>query len=295
MVGEIFRTTHTLRAEARCFDLEAVGRHAQGIETRLNDLRSAKSGVVIPVSEMNQRIADLSAALDHAEQLFVAQSPVGEAILDQITVRRGDLTTVMSLIPTAAPALRSHLERLAARPFGELVFLVQEAAPRWCERAGVKAQIAIEGRECAVPASLSDVLGGVLSHLVRNAIAHGIEVPAERVADNKPAVGTIHVRCEADEAGVRIVVEDDGAGIDEAGLRASAAAKGIDVASSDLVQLVALAGLSSRDEVDELSGQGVGLDAVTGDLEGAGYRLTVTTQRGRGTQFWIIPSRKGIS
>ncbi|MBK6808233.1 MAG: HAMP domain-containing protein [Sandaracinaceae bacterium] len=82
MVGEIFRTMHTLRAEARCFDLEAVGRHAQSIETRLNDLRSAKSGVVIPVTEMNQRIADLRAALDNAEQLFVAQSPVGEAILD---------------------------------------------------------------------------------------------------------------------------------------------------------------------------------------------------------------------
>jgi two-component system chemotaxis sensor kinase CheA len=293
MVGEIFRTMHTLRAEARCFDLEAVGRHAQSIETRLNDLRSAKSGVVIPVTEMNQRIADLRAALDNAEQLFVAQSPVGEAILDQITVRRGDLTTVMSLIPTAAPALRSHLERLAARPFGELVFLVQEAAPRWCERAGVKAQIAIEGRECAVPASLSDVLGGVLSHLVRNAIAHGIELPAERVAAGKPETGTIHVRCEADDAGVRIVVEDDGAGIDEAGLRASAAAKGIAAEGADLVQLVALAGLTSREEVDELSGQGVGLDAVTGDLEAAGYRLSVTTQAGRGTQFRIIKSGKG--
>ncbi len=293
MVGEIFRTMHTLRAEARCFDLEAVGRHAQSIETRLNDLRSAKSGVVIPVTEMTQRIADLSAALANAEQLFVAQSPVGEAILDQITVRRGDLTTVMSLIPTAAPALRSHLERLAARPFGELVFLVQEAAPRWCERAGVKAQIAIEGRECAVPASLSDVLGGVLSHLVRNAIAHGIEAPAKRMEVGKPELGTIHVRCESNDGGVRILVEDDGSGIDEEGLRTTAAAQGIAAENADLIHLVALAGLSSRTEADELSGQGVGLDAVTGDLESAGYRLTVTTQRGRGTQFSIIPSGKG--
>ena len=60
-----------------------------------------------------------------------------------------------------------------------------------------------------------------------------------------------------------------------------------------MVQLVALAGLTSREEVDELSGQGVGLDAVTGDLEAAGYRLSVTTQAGRGTQFRIIKSVKG--
>ena len=202
-------------------------------------------------------------------------------------------TTDTTVIPTAAPALRSHLERLAARPFGELVFLVQEAAPRWCERAGVKAQIAIEGRECAVPASLSDVLGGVLSHLVRNAIAHGIEAPAKRMEVGKPELGTIHVRCESNDAGVRIVVEDDGAGIDEEGLRKSAAEKGIAADTADLVQLVALAGLSTREEADELSGQGVGLDAVTGDLENAGYRLSVTTERGRGTQFSIIPSGKG--
>lgn len=292
MVGDIFRAMHTLRAEARCFDLEAVGRHAQTIETRLNDLRSAKAGVVIPVSEMVERIAELRASLANAEQLFVEQSPVGAAILDQITVRRGDLQTVMTLIPSAAPALREHLERLAARPFGELVFLVQEAAPRWCERAGVKAQIVIEGRECAVPASLSDVLSGVLSHLVRNAIAHGVEPPAKRLAAGKAEQGVIRVRCEPATHGVRITVDDDGGGVDEEALRRSAEARGLAVEGTDLATLVAVAGLSSRADVDELSGQGVGLDAVAADLSSAGYRLLVTSELGRGTQFSIIQSER---
>ncbi|MCA9575695.1 MAG: HAMP domain-containing protein [Polyangiales bacterium] len=285
LTGEVFRTMHTLRAEARCFDLETVGRNAQSIETRLNDLRSAKSGVEIPVDEMRERLRELRDALTQAELLFVAQSPVGEAILDQITVRRSDLQQVMELIPTAAPALREHLETLAARPFGELVFLVQEATPRWCERAGIKAQIAIEGRECPVPASLSDVLGGVLSHLVRNAIAHGIEAPGARTTNGKPEVGSIHVRCERNGNGVRVVVEDDGAGVDEAKLRRMAESSGIDVTSMSLLELMSVAGLSSREAADDLSGQGVGMDAVIADLRAIDYHLTVTTQVGRGTQF----------
>jgi two-component system chemotaxis sensor kinase CheA len=133
-----------------------------------------------------------------------------------------------------------------------------------------------------------------LLHLVRNAVSHGIETPAERVARGKPAEGRLTLRAAA--AGDRIVidVEDDGAGIDVARVAERGRERGLlpddagDGLSGDLLLDVLCApGLSTRDEADRTSGRGVGMDVVRSTIHALSGELAVHSRPGEGTRFVI--------
>jgi len=137
-----------------------------------------------------------------------------------------------------------------------------------------------------------------LLHLVRNAIDHGLELPAERGA--KPARGTLVLHATTDGSSADIVVADDGRGIDLEAIRGTAIAKGMLAADSrtptmdEAFELLFARGFSTRDEVTELSGRGVGLDVVRDRVERLGGRVTVTSTPGVGTQFTLsVPTTVG--
>jgi chemotaxis protein histidine kinase CheA len=122
-------------------------------------------------------------------------------------------------------------------------------------------------------------LRGALLHLVRNAVAHGIETPAARQAAGKPRVGRILVAAQADPPRLSVAVSDDGRGLDRAAIAAAAAQSGRSGRAEDLVLE---AGLSTRDGVDALAGRGVGLDAVAATARELGGTVTVESRDGQG-------------
>jgi two-component system chemotaxis sensor kinase CheA len=125
-----------------------------------------------------------------------------------------------------------------------------------------------------------------LVHLVRNAIDHGIELPEKRVAAGKPPGGTVRVSAAMHGASMEVVVADDGAGIDRDLLRRRAEARGLRVPEeNDVATLVFAPGVSTATAVTELSGRGVGLDAVRAAVEGMRGNVTVTSAPGNGTRF----------
>jgi chemotaxis protein histidine kinase CheA len=166
-------------------------------------------------------------------------------------------------------------------------------APTWGDREGRPVRLVVEGREVRVPPKLARVLGAVLTHLVRNAIAHGIEPPPVRAEAGKPGTGTIRVTAvEGGVAGPTIVVEDDGRGLDAAAIAERAAHLGIaagDAAGREISKLVFVAGLSTAREAGALAGRGVGLGAVREDLDRAGYAIGVTSKPTEYTRFTITP------
>ena len=130
--------------------------------------------------------------------------------------------------------------------------------------------------------------GGVLTHLVRNAIAHGIEPVDERVSRGKPAVGSIELRCAPDpQRGAVLVVDDDGRGFEHNPLLARAAR-----AAAPLENL-GLTSISTQPAPTELAGRGVGLSAVQADLARVGYGVSVAMRDGGGTRFEIRPRHVG--
>jgi chemotaxis protein histidine kinase CheA len=205
-------------------------------------------------------------------------------VLEQVTVSRRDLDALVGRLEGRDDVLGELAARLAARPFGELTSTLPDAVDRWSTRDGKRVELVIEGRETLVPAGLAEPLGGVLAHLLRNAIAHGIEAPSERRMRGKPDVGRIVVGCEEQPGGaVRISVSDDGAGFDEDALRRAARtslrAPGLVVAFAP--------GVTTRATPDELAGHGVGLGAVRDALFEAGSEVSLDSRRGVGATIAI--------
>jgi two-component system chemotaxis sensor kinase CheA len=134
-------------------------------------------------------------------------------------------------------------------------------------------------------------LSGSLTHLVRNAVAHGIETPGEREAAGKPAQASLRLHAMQLGSDVIITVSDDGRGIDTAGVARAATRLGVDtdgLTDEDLLDLTFQPGLSTAHLVSDLSGRGVGLDEVRSSVEAAHGRVEARSEPGAGTEFRII-------
>lgn len=162
-----------------------------------------------------------------------------------------------------------------------------------CEDTGKLARLVVDP-ECRVPAAAIDRLMPSLEHLLRNALAHGIELPREREARGKPAVGLIEISASREPAAnaVRLVVRDDGAGIDADRVLSIAIKRGLAVAGTSyrpqaIHEFLFMPGFSTAAAVSGLAGRGVGLDVVRATMTGLGGAIGVTAQRGVGTEFTL--------
>ncbi|CAN5637851.1 chemotaxis protein CheA [soil metagenome] len=155
-------------------------------------------------------------------------------------------------------------------------------------------QFEITGKDTPLDRSLHNDLAGVLIHLLRNALDHGIEPADVRLAQGKPVRGLVRLSAAAERSQVIVKVEDDGRGIDlqrvsdaavEAGFLSRTAAT--DISRDELLQLLTRAGFSTRREVTDVSGRGVGLDVVASRVRAAGGSLEIETRAGEGTCFTL--------
>ncbi|HEX9256463.1 MAG TPA: chemotaxis protein CheA, partial [Candidatus Angelobacter sp.] len=159
---------------------------------------------------------------------------------------------------------------------------------------GKEVNLVVTGQDTDLDKSILDMLAEPLAHLVRNAVDHGIESPAERINDGKPAQGTVTL--DAYHQGNQIVIEvsDDGRGIDRERLIAKAVDRGLikpgDAAvlgEADVNNLIFHPGLSTADQVTAISGRGVGMDVVKTVLEKLKGSVSIRTTAGKGTTFYL--------
>lgn len=295
VVESVFRFVHTLRAEARSFDLGSVETTALALELELAGARHAPKTSPLRAAAREKLLngcRDLAHDLSVAEALFVESSPIGRRVLEQVTVSRDDVAELYRRVGAQNDDLGRLASRLAARPFGELLSALPDSVQRWAAKEGKRVELFVEGRETLVPAELSERLGGALAHLLRNAVAHGIEPPAERREKGKLETGRIDVGCRQVPGGVAIVLSDDGQGFDEEALGKLTG----DRPRQNALEIAFLAGVSTRRERDELAGSGVGLGAVREELQRAGYLVTMDSARGKGATARIEPgvARLGV-
>jgi two-component system, chemotaxis family, sensor kinase CheA len=163
------------------------------------------------------------------------------------------------------------------------------------QRAGKRVEVEISGAELELDRSILDRLGDPLVHLLRNAVDHGIELPDVRVAAGKPETGRIEIDARREKDSIRIAIRDDGAGIDLDAVRARAVAAGVvhadlaaDLPPNQVAALVFHPGLSTAQTISEISGRGVGMDAVRSTIESLGGSVEISSERGRGTATALI-------
>lgn len=159
---------------------------------------------------------------------------------------------------------------------------------------GKQIRFEVVGDQTGVDRDILDKLEAPLSHLIRNAVDHGIEDPATRTAAGKPDVGTIVLEARHRAGMLQLRLSDDGRGIDSERLRAKAVARGLvseAVASRlgehELLEFLFLPGFSTKDLVSEISGRGVGLDVVQSMVKAVGGNVRVSTEPGVRTVFTL--------
>ena len=188
--------------------------------------------------------------------------------------------------------LRESVMRIRLVPFGEVFERLRFAARDAIRESGKRVAIAFHGQSTEIDKLVVDRMLEPLLHLVRNAVSHGIESPADRIAAGKSPDGTLTLRAGASGDRIRVEVEDDGAGIDLELVARKAQAAGLlgatEALTADrLLDVLSTPGFSTRDAADLTSGRGIGMDVVRSAIHALAGDLSLETTPGIGTRFVI--------
>jgi two-component system chemotaxis sensor kinase CheA len=231
-------------------------------------------------------------------------STVGEVILTTSQLRTAAETNALGQSPALATGfdqmdrvvgeLKRRALALRTTPLLRVMENLPRVAREVASRTGKQVDVQLAGAELELDRSILDRLYDPLVHLVRNAVDHGIEPLAARREAGKPETGQLRVEASREKDAIRIGVIDDGAGMDVDALRTRAVAAGLvhpdlacDLPDAEIVELAFRPGVSTAAQVSDISGRGVGMDAVRSTLDSLGGSVWVDTRRGAGTTTWI--------
>lgn len=175
-------------------------------------------------------------------------------------------------------------------PFQQITERLQRIVRQTARELKKSVQLTIDGEATEIDRSVLDKLGAPLEHLLRNAIAHGLESPARRKEQGKPETGTIQLKIRQQNDEIHITVTDDGAGIDlqrvkEKAIKNKLIDGTVEMSEQSLMSMIFESGFSTADKVTQISGRGVGLDVVRNDISGLGGRVDLSSEFGKGTVF----------
>ncbi len=231
-----------------------------------------------------------------------------DALMNQVgelVVAKGQLSEIAEL--SGSPELRAvatRIGRVVSDLHGEVVqarmtpvWQVFDRFPRvvrdLARQLGRRVRFEVEGEETQLDRAILDDLGEPLIHLLRNAVDHGIERPAVRKKVGKPEEGMIRVSAARDRTTVLIRVSDDGKGIDREKALSDAVKSGLvpagtgELTDDVLLRLLSRPGYSTAEQVTDVSGRGMGMDAVVSRVRGMGGSVELETARGRGSTFTL--------
>ncbi|GGD41775.1 chemotaxis protein CheA [Pseudoxanthomonas indica] len=226
---------------------------------------------------------------------------VGELVLSRnrlktlrARLRDEELDRAVSSLDIATARLQNAVMRTRMQPVGKVFSRFPKVARDVARSLQKEVDLELIGAETELDRNLVEALADPLVHLVRNAIDHGVEVPALREAAGKPRCGQVRLAAQQEGDYVTIEIRDDGAGIDPERLRDKALEKGlIDPESAarlshdECLQLIFLPGFSTKTEITDISGRGVGMDVVQSRIRELSGQIQIYSQLGRGSRFLI--------
>jgi two-component system sensor histidine kinase and response regulator WspE len=269
----------------------------------LRGLRSRQTLLVSALSTLEER-----ACGDHGDSPVPWREPLAQARTQAALCAQALLENIEELEDFARRGEdlsgRMHHEVLKSRmqPLADALQGFPRMVRDVARQLGKRVEFRVDGETTGVDRDILDKLEAPLNHLIRNALDHGIEPPDERVAAGKRPVGTIRLEARHRAGMLQVTLADDGRGIDASRLRAKVVARGLAapamadrLSEAELLEFLFLPGFSTRDDVTELSGRGVGLDVVQSMVRDVGGVVRLTTQSGRGTRFALeLPITRSV-
>jgi len=214
----------------------------------------------------------------------------GLALIDEMARLRRRLDADVRRLEHVAAELHDGVRRLRMVPVGVTLAGLPRLVRDTAAACGKQARLDLVGESTEVDRPVLEEITGALIHLVRNAVDHGLEDPRRRAAAGKPTVGTVAVRAREEGNTLVLEVADDGAGIDVDAVRRRGVELGLvsaEQAAAAGLDLVFRPGFSTAGRITEVSGRGVGLDAVTTTVESLQGSVEVATEPGAGTTFTL--------
>jgi len=272
------RLLHTLKGNAAIFGFGSLASQCHALETRLAEDEGSQlrvEDVAALEQSFNARVESIRTFLETADS-------------GALRVDAEELATVIEAAKARADyrELIDVLESWRWRRSAEYLKSIKEQTVRVAERLGKKVAVAANDNGLRIEHGTLDPFLGSLIHVIRNAVDHGLEDNDARIAAGKPGVGAVQVSTRLDASHLTIEIVDDGRGIDLEKLSEVAKKRGLQMRGpEDVVDVLFADGVSTRDEVTEMSGRGVGLSAVRAACEDVGGKVHVSSTRGKGTTF----------
>jgi len=225
-------------------------------------------------------------------ELVITQSMLAQRSNELDPVTHGDLITSMSQLERNARDLQESVMSIRMMPM-EYVFsrfprLVRDLAGK----LGKQIELTLQGSSTELDKSLIERIIDPLTHLVRNSLDHGIEMPEDRVAAGKSPVGNLILSAEHQGGNICIEVTDDGAGLNRARILAKAMSQGLPVSENmtddEVGMLIFAPGFSTAEVVTDVSGRGVGMDVVKRNIQEMGGHVEIQSRQGVGTTIRIL-------
>lgn len=272
------RILHTLKGNSGLYGLSTLASLCHEIETRM-----AETGAGLGA-------ADREALSRRWQSLRERLKPlIGHAQSERIELSREEYEGLMDAVQRGVPRpiLLERLRSLRLQPIHSKLEHLAGQARALCRRLGRdEPEVTIQADGVRIPPERFGDFFGTLGHVVRNAVDHGVEPPAERELAGKRRAARLWLRGQLSRERLVIEIEDDGRGVDWERLRQKAQAQGLPVQTqAQLVRALFADGVSTREEVTDLSGRGVGLAAVRVACAALGGEVDVRSTPGRGTCF----------
>jgi two-component system chemotaxis sensor kinase CheA len=235
--------------------------------------------------------AKLDGLLDLVGEMVIAQSLVGQNLsqlagLDPQLARN---TAQLSRITKELQRVSMSLRMVPIRGvFNKMARVTRDLGAKQQK----KVRFVTSGEDTELDRGVVEELNDPLLHMIRNSMDHGIEPAAKRLADGKPAEGTLHLRAYHQGGNIVVEIEDDGAGLNRDRILKKAVEQGMvttteNLSDEDIFSFIFAAGFSTAEKVTDLSGRGVGLDVVRRNIERLRGRVDISSRPGKGTLFKI--------
>ena len=245
------------------------------------------SGARVTDNSLRVDVSLLDRLMNMVGELVLARNQILQNCTEDADNAMHAASQRLNLITTE---LQEGVMKTRMQPIGNLWSKFPRIVRDVARECGKKAALEMEGRETELDKTIVEAIKDPLTHMVRNSVDHGVEAPEDRIAAGKPEEGLLTMRAFHEGGQVVIEIADDGAGIDVERIRDKALSRGFltpnqlaQMSEREILNLVFEPGLSTAEQVTNVSGRGVGMDVVRTKLEKIGGSVELQSERGRGT------------
>ncbi len=291
------------------------------IETQLNSFKQSLQDLTESIDRLHGQLREIEIQADTQMQSHIAQQQTSEQFFDPLELDRftrfqeltrlmaesiDDVMTVQKNLSSTHSAateavaqqatinhqLQQELIRIRTVPFGNISERYYRVIRKTASDLGKKVNLTIQGEEIEIDRSVLEKMSASLEHILRNAIAHGIEKSDQRTQSGKQETGQIKINLHQEGNEIIITVSDDGKGLDLENIRKEAIKLNLineneNLDDDQIAALIFSPGLTTHNQVTDTAGRGIGMDIVQNDISGLGGHITVSSEKNNGTVFHI--------